>query len=482
MRLRDLALALDPASEEPLFSQIAKELVVAIKGGRLQSGALLPGSRAMAALLKVHRNTVIAAFRRLESEGWIETREGSGTFVASRSPSPKEASPQVPALGFDLPPRIFPKTEHQHGVFDLREDLPDVRLFPTELLARAYHHAMKRKGQDLLRGGDPRGQEELRQALAAFLAERRGLTVDPDQILVTGGGRMSLSLVALALLNQGDTVGVEDPGNRAVWETLRQARASLLALPVDGEGLRPENVETAIQAQGLRMLCLSPQGQVPTGGTLGRERRQDLLELAGRHRLAIVEEDASIEFTTPSQLPLAQEDRHGVVVYIASLSRMLAPGLRLGFLVAPRSLVDRLASVRRRLDWQGDRTLESALAELLRDGDLQRHLRRTRKVYEERRNLMAALLKDRFGAQLAFDVPDRGLAFWVRAEGFDLEPWRLRCGERGVLFHPARYFRFDHSPGPCTRIAFGTLEPEEIHAAVERMSVAMDEIKDSKPA
>lgn len=483
MRLRDLALSLDPEAREPLQLQIVRAITTAIQGRRILPGSALPGSRQLAEELGVHRNTVVLALQRLEAEGWIEARPNRGTFVAERLPDPGRegpmagASPSPEEPGFDLPSGLDPLTGPAPAKIDLAEGLPDPRLAPMEALAKAYQRALRRHGDTLLASGEPKGNGHLRTTLAEFLSERRGLRVDPEQVLVTRGSRMGFDLMCLSLLKRGGAVAVENPGNPALCAALRRMPAvTVEPIPVDREGLQVDALEAVLSRTPLRFLYLTPQHQFPTTVPLSAPRRAKLLALARQHRLAILEDDydADYHYTPGPQLPLASADPTGQVVYMGSLSKLLAPGVRLGFLVAPRGLVDRLGRVRAVLDRQGDRVLEWAVGDLIRDGDLARHIRRARRLYQERRDLLAGLLRERLGGQLDFAVPEGGMALWAEAApGFDLEGWVGRCRGQNLVLNPGRVYEVDGLPLGGTRISFAELEADELREAVERMRRAL---------
>lgn len=486
MRQRSgIQIPLDLHSKEPLTLQIVRGLATAIRNGVLKPGQPLPGSRVLAEHLDVHRNTVLAALRELEAEGWIETRQGSGTYVSSRLPDvapekwgPVDDTPARPAApGYDLPDGLNPITAPLVSELNLAEGLPDVRQVPSDALARGYQRAIRLHGEELLKYGEPRGNSTFRRLLADLLRERRGLSLDPEQILITRGSRMALDLVCAALFRDGGVVAVEDPGQRSVWETIQQsASVQLRPIPVDGEGLRVDALEELLERERVGLLYLTPHRQIPTTVPLSPARRMKLLELAQRHRMAVLEDDSEGEFTYEGKplLPLASGDPTGQVIYMSSLSRLLAPGIRLGFLAAPQSLVDRLARVRVRMDWQGDRVLEWSMGDLIRDGDLARHIRKVRRLYQERRDLLTAGLAKDLGACLDFQVPDGGLALWVRGrQGFPFQTWLERCRTRGVLLHPGRHFSYAGRDLAATRMGFAALEPAEIQDALHRMRSAV---------
>jgi GntR family transcriptional regulator/MocR family aminotransferase len=485
MRLRDLALSLDPSRKEPLVLQITRTIATAIRNGRLKPGVALPGSRQLAEELGVHRNTVIAALKELEAEGWIESRQGSGTYVSERLPDltptrwgkVRKASTPAQQAGFDIPTNMNPITAPVVAVMNMVEGLPDVRQAPTDAMAKAYQRAIRLHGDELLQYGEPKGNLTFRRTLAAMLSERRGLVVDPEQILVTRGSRMGLDLVTLTLFQKGGLVAVEDPGNRAAWETIQQSAAvTLRPVPVDEQGLDTDALEAMLQKEKISLLYLTPHHQFPTTVTLSPARRMKLLELAQRHRMAILEDDYDYEYHYDNRpiLPLASGDPTGQVIYMSSLSKLIAPGVRLGFLVAPRDLIDRLARVRLRMDWQGDRVLEWSVAELIRDGDLARHIRKVRRLYEERRDFLARRLEEEMEGRLQFEIPKGGLALWARgAKGLDLDAWVRECRVRGLFLHPGRHFSFQGRDIPMTRIGFSEFEEAQLDDAARRMNAAL---------
>jgi len=484
----ELLLALDPGSEQPIFLQIARAIAGDVRRGRLRPGAVLPGSRALARTLGVHRNTVLAAYRELAAEGWIEHLAARGTFVSSDLPDPaprrfaRGASPRtaVPArLGFDLdgptpeplPPPAFPR-----GTLVLTGGVPDVRLAPAALLARAYRRALRAESGSALGYGDPRGHERLRAAIAAMVSSVRGLAAGPEAVLVTRGSQQAIDLCARALVSPGDVVAVEELGYRPAWEALRLAGARLVPLPVDDAGLRVDALEALAAHERVRLLYATPHHQYPTTAVLAPGRRLSLLSLAKAKRIAILEDDYDHEFHYDGRpvLPMASADDAGVVVYVGTLSKILAPGLRIGFVVAPPPLVERLATIRGFVDRQGDRAVERAVAELLEDGDVQRHARRARRIYAARRDALAEALRRELGAAISFVPPAGGMALWARVDGdVDVDAWAERALARGVAFYPGRRFAFDGRRRPFARLGFAALSEDELGEAVRRMAAAL---------
>lgn len=484
---REYLLALEPQrSDEPLYIAISRAIVRDIARGRLPPGARLPGSRKLSEMLGVHRNTVHAALRDLSAQGWVEARPARGVFVRSCEQELRERPfaaaavqrSEVPSrLGFTLDERELPllPAPLPPETLILTGGVPDPRLFPRELLARAYRRVLRRRGDRLLDYGDAFGELALRRALADMLTRLRGLAASADDVIVTRGSQQAIWLAAQTLLRPGERVGVESWGYPPAWEALRSSGAELVPLEVDREGLCIDSLEQALARAPLRALYITPHHQYPTTVALSGERRMRLLELARQHRFAIFEDDYSHEFQYDGRprLPLASADRAGLVVYIGSLSKILAPGLRIGYAVAPRVLLSRMAALRAYVDRQGDAIAEAAVAELMEDGEVERHARRMRKIYAGRRDLLMHELTRRLGERVEFTVPHGGMALWVRVHGTEPSRWVARARARGVTFRPGRELSLlARGEVPFVRMGFTRLDEREIVRAVQRAAAA----------
>jgi GntR family transcriptional regulator/MocR family aminotransferase len=246
---------------------------------------------------------------------------------------------------------------------------------------------------------------------------------------------------------------------------------------VDAHGLDVTALEQLVREQPLRGVYVTPHHQFPTTVTLAPARRLRLLELAREQRFWVLEDDYDHEFHYEGRpvLPLASADVHGVVVYVGTLSKVLAPGMRLGFVVAPAAVIERLASTRRFVDRQGDHLLGMAIAELMEEGEIQRHIRRAKRIYAERRARLASLLEAQFGGALSFRLPTGGTAFWVRvASDVNVDAWAARAlEETALVLQPARQFAFDGKSRPYVRLGFAQHDEREVREAIRRMAVAM---------
>ncbi len=478
-----LSLDLD-ASDDPMFLRIARAVTRDVGRGRLRPGDALPGSRTLAETLGVHRNTVLAAFRELEAQGWIESLPARGTRVRAELPDRPPARSAPPAkrdpdaLGFAIgkAPADVVNVPPGPSTIALLGGLPDLRRIPSAALARAYRRAATSRASLPFGYGDPRGEPELRRALASVLSRARGLAIDAEDVVITRGSQMALFLAARTVLAPGDVVLVEELGYRPAWEALRAAGATLVPIPVDRGGIDVGAVREACkQHDRVRAVYVTPHHQYPTTVLLSSARRLELLAVARERRLAIFEDDYDHEFHYDGRpvLPLASADTIGSVVYFGTLSKILAPALRTGFLVAPRPFLERVAAHRAIVDRQGDRILERALADFIEEGELVRHARRMRRLYEARRSVLVQALERHFGDSLSFTLPKGGMAVWGRLHGADIEAFAAACEARGVLFQTAKRFTFDGRKRPYLRIGFAGEPEARLEKAVRRMAEAL---------
>lgn len=463
MARRPLALDIEPSPRGPLFLAIAEAIARDIARGRLAAGTRLPGTRALARELGVHRNTVDAAYQELLTQGWLRAEPARGTFVARDLPQGMMLASPAPVA--DVPAPVQPALGFSDGA-------PDPGLVPDKALARSFRRALMspafRAGSDY---GDARGTLSLRQVLVSYLASDRGVVAEPERLLVTRGSQMALFLAAKAVVEPGAVIAVEEPGYPLAWEAFRAAGAGVHGVPVDGGGLSIAALEDALaRNRRIRAVYVTPHHQYPTTVTMGAGRRLQLLDLAQRHRLAVIEDDYDHEYRFEGRpvLPLAARAPAGLpLVYVGSLSKLLSPGIRLGYAVAPETVLTRMAAARAAIDRQGDAPLEAALAELIRDGDLGRHARKARRVYRARRDLLAEALADLLGERVSFELPAGGLAIWLQAIGVPAELWARRAGEAGLALLPGSRFALQRPAPEAFRLGYAALNEAQIHRAVE---------------
>ncbi|MEZ0608164.1 PLP-dependent aminotransferase family protein [Fibrella sp. WM1] len=417
-------LQLNAAAPTPLYVQLSQQLGQLIRAGTLAAGQRLPGSRLLAAQLAINRLTVVAAYDDLLAQGWLSSQTGSGTFVADHLPdlTPQSlhnqpVNPTVqPGYPLVLRPHLNVPVRNSPAGLRFDDGLPDARLAPLDELSRAYR-SYSRWGNRQAHFGyaDTHGHPFLREQLAQHLNETRGLQIGPANVLITRGTVMGIHLVCQALLRPGDVMVT----GGITWTTAsmnaQQAGASVLTVPVDEHGLDVEALADLCTRQPVRMVYITPHHHYPTTVTLRADRRLRLLQLANQYGFALFEDDYDYDFHYLGRpiLPLASADRHGMVVYVGSMTKSVAPAFRVGYVVAPSALIDELARLRRIIDRQGDPALEFAIGQLFETGEMKRHFRKALRTYLARRDHLAQLLTNELPDDIAFTRPDGGLALWA---------------------------------------------------------------------
>ncbi len=469
------------------FVRLATAISDDIRRGVLRAGDRLPSTRALARREGVNRNTAVAAYDELAAQGWIVSRGAAGTFVSGELP---ERPVRRPAAGpapagrkgrpaFELRPvaGAGAPLEPPEARYLLSAGVPDTRLFPHAIFARAYRRALRGAGaRAALDNADPRGAPRLRAAIAAMLRATRGIPAGPEDVMITRGSQLALELAARLLVRPGDVAAVEELGYQPAWRALELAGARLAPVPLDDAGLVVESL-TRLPA---RCLYTTPHHQYPTTVLMSPARRLALLELARARGLAIIEDDYDHEFHFEGRpvAPLAASDRDGCVIYVGTLSKILAPGLRLGFVAAPPRVIEQLAGLRFVVDRQGDHVLEHAVAELVEDGELQRHARKMRRIYEQRRDALVRALHRELGGALSFALPAGGMTLWARVDpAIRLDAWRQRALAQGVAVAAARDFELERRPRPFLRLAFARHDEAELADAVRRLRRALAEAR-----
>lgn len=329
----------------PLAKRVAASFIAGIRRGTLAPGSPVPSTRELARSLGIHRNTALAAYQELILQGYLETIPARGTFVSHKVPAPpfKAESRKASVVDLDLPEVSFaPKSAVFPDELPLLGGLPDLREFPEAALYRAYRSALKGK-PSLLDYGDARGHPRLRAALAEYLRNRRGLAATSDHVLVTRGSQQALFLAARALLGRRTTIAVEHAGYPPAWDAFRLAGAELVPISIDREGLVVEELQALAETTAIAAVYITPHHQYPTTVSLSGPRRLELLALAERKRFVIIEDDYDHEFHFEGSplFPLARQDERGVVLHIGTLSKVFAPGIRLGYAHGQAALIDR---------------------------------------------------------------------------------------------------------------------------------------------
>ena len=405
-------LFLDPEAGKPLTTQLYEQLRRAITGGRLLPGDQLVPSRQLAGELGVSRHTVTTAYGRLVAEGHAEGRAGGGSVVASAFPAPpdgtKGAKGTDPAAALRPSPRFAGWSPYYrpppYGCrFDLRPGMPDPALFPAALWRRRVAAAVAAENSLY---GDPAGKIGLRRAIAGWVARSRSVAAGEDTVLITCGAQHAIDLVTRVLLEPGDCVALEDPGYVHAARLFGALGMRVAGVPIDDQGLVVD-----LLPPSARMVYVTPSHQYPLGMTMSMSRRKALLRWAESHDAAVIEDDYDTEFRYVDRPlePLQALDANGRVVYVGSFSKTFSPSIRLGFAVVPQPLAEPVAALRQLIDWHPPIAMQTALAGFINDGLLDKHIRRSRRVYAERHHILTEALSGSLADHLTARASNAGL-------------------------------------------------------------------------
>lgn len=493
-----LTLTLDEHDARPRHRQIYAGLRDAVLAGHLRPGTRLPSSRDLARDLNCARNTVLTAYGQLESEGYLVSRRGSGSFVSPVLPEdlldPQSPAPSPRTATASPPPRMSPLGRNLAAASRQRATraeafapgLPDLHAFPFEQWGRLLGSIWRHPEPSMLRERHPAGLPALRQAIAEHLNAVRGLGCSDREVLVTSGSQQALDLVARLLLEPGDRAWIEDPGYPGLRGPLQAAGIQPVPVPVDSDGLQ---VDLARQhAPSARLALVAPSHQYPLGHALSLPRRLALLDWAHETDAWIVEDDYDSEYRYAGR-PLAalrslEVQRHGDasrVIYLGSFSKVLYPGLRLGYLVLPAALAEDFALARRALDDHPAVTAQPAVARFLRSGQFAAHMRRTRLLYQRRQQCLLAAARRHLGGRLILEADDAGMHLVARVE----PAWREAPDDLALARHLARA-GITVSPlsslylGKVTQqgllMGYAAVPERAIEPAVARMAEALAEL------
>jgi GntR family transcriptional regulator / MocR family aminotransferase len=371
----ELLVELDRAGARPLRAQLEDALRDAVRSRRLPAGAALPASRTLAADLGVSRRLVVEGYAQLVAEGYLVARRGAGTFVAPTA--------RPPATDDDA---AAPVTEPRPARFDFFAGAPDLTAFPRAAWTRAVRDALRTLPAHALGYGDPRGAAALRVQLAAYLGRARGVVADPQRMVIVSGAAQGLALLAGVLAARGTpNIAVEDPGLELHREILRRHGGQLTLVPVDDEGLRVD----LLRESGAGAVVVTAAHQMPRGVALSVRRRAELIDWGG----LVVEDDYDAEFRYDrAPLGALQGLAPERVVYLGSASKTLGPGLRLGWMVVPHTLIDELATEKLLADSGSDAIGQHALARMIETGSYDRQIRVLRRRHRARRDACIAAL------------------------------------------------------------------------------------------
>ncbi len=460
-------------------------LRAAIVEGRLRPGTRLASTRELATHYGLSRGTIVNAFDQLKAEGYLEGSVGSGTYVSKVLPDELFAVARATGgkprgreeakwslSGYGQRVSLFGNLEPRPSRA-FRANMPALDLFPTTLWAQVAARRLRRVSINLLVGCDPMGYLPLRQAVAEYLSTSRGVRCVPEQVAIVSGVQEALDLLARLLLNPGDRVCMEDPGYPGAAAVFQAAGAKVAALAVDGEGmiLHPRAL------RGARLVYVTPGHQFPLGITMSLTRRLQLLDLAAKSGALILEDDYDSEFRYAGRPVAAMQglDRRGLVLFAGSFSKVLFPSLRLGYLVVPSDLIDKVSATLSITSRHAPLVEQAILCDFIIEGHFGRHLRRMRQVYAERLSVLQESAREKLAGLLEIMGIEAGLqtAAWL-CSGLDGETAAAAASLRGVEVTPLSRYCQSRSARECLQLGFAAVDPNEIRRGVRELAIALE--------
>jgi GntR family transcriptional regulator/MocR family aminotransferase len=490
-----MAVPLDRDGAAPLARQIQDHFARLIQEGRLAPGVKLPATRELARSLGVNRATVAIAYDELVAEGWARAHVGQGTFVAEQDGDAAPGDRRPPVAGRPVRPPVdwaglFSRSARligrgpaplpgaggaAKGLISFAGGMPDEALFPTEGFRRVLNRVVREEGAALLQYSPTAGYPPLLQYLSSYLL-RFGLEARPEEILIVNGSQQGFDLIARTLLDPGDVVAIEQPTYPRAMEVFRSFGVQLLAVPWDVAGPRVEVLERVLERHAPKFFYCQPIAHNPTGRGVEPALARRIVDAAARYQVPIVEDgfDGSLYYGSRPPTPLRALDRDQLVLYIGTFSKILFPGLRLGWIVAPKPVVQRLAAAKQLADLHTSPLIQAAVHRFCEQGLLDRHLARLTAEYGRRRDALLTALRRRMPEGVSWTEPVGGFALLLSLPaGLDAAALLPRAVQRGVAFTPGSTFFVDGSGGETLRLAFSSVVPGRIDDGVRRLADAI---------
>ncbi|UJW56230.1 PLP-dependent aminotransferase family protein [Bacillus sp. A116_S68] len=466
-----LWINIDRTLKISLKRQVYEQLRMKILRGELSGGERLPSSREFASHLGVSRNVVIDAYEHLLAEGYVEGQQGAGTFVAEGAYLDKDLkSRHISFLDtLDI-------SENESKIIDFRSGIPALDKFPRQEWGRLAKRVCL-EAKDAIFGYDyPEGRSELRHVLCRYLKRTRGVLCHPDQLVITSGATQALSLVAKLLLSKGDHVIMEDPITHEIQTIFSSAGGSLYGLPVDEHGMRTDYLPHNLSPS---FIFVTPSHQFPLGSILPIQRRIELIQYANKTNCYIVEDDYDSEFrfqgSPISSLQGLEPER---VIYIGTFSKILSPALRLGYLILPPTLTERCKNLKWFDDLHTPSLEQMTLARFIDQGQLESHIRKMRKLYQKRREVVRKSLKKAFGEKVKISGDSTGLHLIVEFINFDFTEQALtKINNYNIKVYPVELHTMQKGKHKNKLIlGYGNLTKEEIEEGIYRLKKALEDI------
>jgi len=487
-------ISLDRSAPGTLKDKLKIALLAQIRSGALRSGDRLPPTRILADQLGLNRGTVSSVYDELVAEGVLNAHVGRGTYVegiamddeARQGPfrwtdhfTDLEVVPRERELLAQASRLAGPDTISFAGL------VPDESLYPVRALGKALSEVLEEHGAPLLAYGPPGGHDTFLDFLRAYLAEERGVVQGVEELLVVNGSQQAVDLLARAFLRAGDTVLVEEPSYYGALEIFRGYGARLVGIPVDDQGMTVQGLEAVLAREHPKFMYVMPTFQNPTGSTLPAPRREELVRLSSRYRVPIIEDDFDGELYYDDAPPRPLKSLAGAegVIYIGTPSKMLFPGLRIGWVAAAEPVIRRLSRIKQVSDLSGSPLLQAALARFANAGELKKHMPVVRKAYGRRMRRLLASLEEQMPEGVTWTRPKGGLSILVSLPaGLDSTELLPEAIAHGVMFTPGRLF-FTRDGANHLRLSIGRVNEQAAETGARRLGeVLRDALAKSKKA
>ncbi|MFT5503815.1 MAG: GntR family transcriptional regulator/MocR family aminotransferase [Gammaproteobacteria bacterium] len=399
----------DYATQQPVFVQLYEHIRQAIIQQKLTADVRLPASRTLARLLGLSRTTVVSAYDQLVAEGYLYSRTGSGFFVQPGATDDLYQKVQVPIKAANNRPEKSPEKQRlSHPGY------PDDRLFPYQAWARCVSRTARLDPQALIKTDNMFGDTRLQRAISDYLLEWRGLEIDPEQVLITAGSIDALENCIRSLTIPGDIAALENPGYLPLRHIVSNQGLSIAWLAIGNQGAELPKSDKSGQTE--KLVVLTPSHQFPLGGAMTHGRRQEFLQWANHHNAWIIEDDydSEMRFSGRPIPAMASLDRFDRTIYVGTFSKVFSVGLRLGYLIMPKQIINRFKNTISRFGIKAAVPAQRALAHFMEDGDLYRHIRKSRRIYSERRKLLIELLHSKLHEFIEFDDHQAGMQLTIK--------------------------------------------------------------------
>lgn len=469
-------LELDPASDVPLYKQLAESIRILVERGAIGAGDRLPATRELAGRLGLNRATVSSAYAMLEQSGLIEGHVGRGSFVASHFAPIADGKMDWEAI---LPP-VAPFVGSAHRIaISFANSRPSEDAFPLVQFRRLSKQVVDGpEAAGILQLGSPHGYPPLRRFLLDQAAGR-GVARPGDDLIVTNGCQQALDLIARLFASGNAIVAVEDPVYHGLLRVFTRTGAKIAPIPVDAGGMNVDAIYEAMAQHRPRLLVVTPSFQNPTGVTLPLERRKRIVDVAQRFGTVLVENDiySDLRYRGKPLPSLKELDGSGQTILLRSYSKISFPGLRVGWVIAPQPVVARLADAKQLSDLHSDQLSQAILLRFAESGELDRHLDRTRRAGLERLNAVIEACERYLPSGAKYSRPDGGMNLWIELPAPLIVSKLLSATqERGVDFLPGPYFTEGRGHDRGLRISFGGLGPEQITKGIRILGEAATEL------